>query len=269
MGLIGIESCYGFGDGCFNIPLIEAIAAKYNSDISVAVKKSCEDVFSNVPCIKEIINITGLGQGVNYYNTKGIRNFQITQNCYFPSYINEDHNHSLAATAWVTGKRVCGVDFNPRPKIYLTNKELQATSSLNKSVKNVAIESEYYSGQSWANDNDFEQIIKNNPNVKFWWLSLRHPTFNYENMIYASSIMSRRECIALISECDAFLSVGSGLFCATLSMIKQPKSIWMLWIDNYYKYKNTVVPNGWVPENTKWFDNRAAWNSFVSGTNLL
>lgn len=262
MALIGIESCYGFGDGCFNIPLIEAVAEKYGADISVAVKKSCEDVFYNVPCIKEIVNVNGLYHGANYYNSRGIKNFLITQNAYFNNYAHEDPNHSLAATSWVTGKRVCGVDFDPRPKIYLTDKELATKNVLNKVYKNVAIESEHYSGQSWTNDKDFEKLIVSNPNVKFWWLSLRHPPYNYSNMIYASSIYTRRECIGLIAGCDLFINVGSGMFCATLGMKEQPKETWMLWIDSFYKYKNTVMPNKWLPNNTKWFENRTEWNNF-------
>jgi len=263
MQVVGIESCYGFGDGCFNIPLIEAIAEKYNSRISVAVKKSCEDVFYNVPCIKEIINISDLYQGINHYNRHKIKNFQITQNCYFPTYRNEDCEHSLASTALVVGNKVCGVDFNPRPKIYLNDTELSAINKLDKSVKNVAIESEYYSGQSWANDNDFERLIIANPNVKFWWLSLRKPQFNYGNIIYASSMMTRRECVALISNCDLFVSVGSGMFCATLSMIKQPKNIWILWIDDYYKYENFIMKNKWLPDSTRWIKNRNDWNLLI------
>ena len=262
MALLGIESCYGFGDCCFNIPLIEAIASKYSCDISVAVKKSCSDAFVNVPCVKEIVHINNLYDGVRYYDSKAIKNFQVTQYVYFNKYMEEDSNHSLAHTSWITGKRVCGVDYDPRPCIHLTNKELSSKNLLDKTIKNVAIESEHYSGQSWCNDDDFERIIVQNPNVKFWWLSLRRPKYEYNNMIFVSSILTRRECIGLIAGCDLFISVGSGFLCAVFGMHEQPKETWVLWIDNYYKYHDTVMPNKWLPDNTNWFRSRTVWNEF-------
>jgi hypothetical protein len=42
----------------------------------------------------------------------------------------------------------------------------------------------------------------------------------------------------------------------------------MLWLDHYYKYKRTLTINNWIPQNTKWFEDRNSWNDFMTGKKL-
>lgn len=258
--IIGIESAFGFGDCCFNIPLIEAVSKHFNSDISISTRKSCADAFINIPCVKEIVHINNLYEGIAQYEKRGIPSYQITQNAHFLKYCDEIPGHSLALTSHVTGKKLFGIDYDPKPFIRLN--DIEKSLSIDASVKNVAIESEYYSYQSWASDSDFEKVIKCNPHVSFWWMSIRKPDFHYDNMIYASSIYSRRECISIIRQCDVFISVGSGLFCATLGEEIQPSQIWMLWIDDLYKYKKTISELNWLKSTVTWFHDRKMWEEF-------
>lgn len=266
MKTIGIEMAHGAGDACFSIPLIEALCIKDNARAVIAVEKRCADIYNHVPCICDIVEIPYMHHGKDMIEKKTtIQNFyQITPHVYFSAYKDADCNHSLALTAMAIGKHY-GVDINPRPKIYITQEETMAAKLFFDNLNHnniVAIESEFLSGQSWTNNDDFEKMVKKSPEKLFLWLSLKEPAFNTSNLIYVGKSLTRRECIALLNHVQLFVNVGSGFFCASLSETIRPKESWILWNDDWYKYKETMSKTDWIT-NGIWFDNRNQWNTFL------
>jgi len=271
MNLIGIEMAHGFGDGCFSIPLIEELCKKHNSKAVVAVEKRCSDIYNHVPCVHDTVLIKAMHEGHKAIDAKyQIDEFyQITPHAYFYDFKAKDPNHSLTATTMAIG-HFNNIQIDPRPKIYLSEEELyKAEEHILKRKRSpiIAIESEHFSGQSWSNATDFENIIKNNPNAVFLWLSYREPPFEYPNLLHSGIRLSRRECIGLLKFVDLFINVGSGFFCASLSEDVEPKESWMLWTDDLYKYKDSINKSGWIKKAT-WLDNREQWNELVEKTKL-
>ena len=166
--------------------------------------------------------------------------------------------------------RLYNVEIDSRPKVYLTVEEIiKAKEYIDKRKRKsiVAIESEHFSGQSWANDSDFENIIRKNNETVFLWLSLKEPPFKFDNLLHTGKVLDRRSCIGLLKFVQLFINVGSGFFCASLSKSNVPLQSWMLWTDELYRYKDVITQSKWIHDPT-WVDNREQWNELVEKTIL-
>jgi hypothetical protein len=257
--LIGIECNHGFGDCIICMPLIEALCKKH--DCKAVISTINGDAFINVPFVEKVVMNTKFGNGhstiKSLYQIEEF--YQVTPEYHFYKITNEHDRVSLLNLPIEIGKKF-DVEFDNIPKIYLTEQENEV--KLDKSVRNVLIEAEYYSSQSWSNFNDFENLIKNNRNVNFHWLSIKNPEFSYENIILSSLRHTRRECISMIKDADLFISVGSGIFCGMIgNNIRNIKTV-MLWNDYLYKYKKVLSDRGF--NNITWIDNRQNWEKFVN-----
>lgn len=238
---IGIESCYGFGDICFNIPLIKAISEKHQQKVHVAVKPHCADALYNIPWIKNIDIVHNLNEGYSQYVRLGYKTYQITQNVKFEQFRSYDGNHSLIDTPLLTGRQIGLPDFNQKPIFIPTEQELSDGNRYADGFPTIAIESVYTSGQSWAQQSDFNLIInKFQDTHRLCWLSNK----NAPKTKYVDDMLrwTRRTCICSLAHCDVMFSVGSGFFCAAMALPpeRQPKRIICLWIDSYYKYERRI-----------------------------
>jgi hypothetical protein len=256
-GKVGIESLWGFGDLCFNLPLIKAISNKHQRKVSVAVASRCQDALINIPWISEIKIIEELGKGIELFKSLGYPNlYQITQNIKFYEYLKQDPSHSLIDTPHMVGKEIEAPDFDRTPIFIPTQKEIDKADNSFKSVSAplIAVESIYNSAQSWATHQDIIAMIKVFKSLykdaQFLWLSNKGaPDLEYvHNMLD----FTRRECICALYHCEYFISVGSGFFCANLA-IKPPKQIkiYCLWTDELYKYEKPLKQLNW--------DNKIVW----------
>ena len=259
---------HGFGDATFSIPLIEGLCKRDSARAVVATQQRCMDAYYNAPCVEDIVIIPAMNHGeAAIANKRHVSKFyQITPQYHFYRFQEQDPNHSLACTAMAIG-RENDVHIDPRPKIYLSPIEIKASETYfekfkDKGSKIVAVESEYYSCQSWTNDNDFEALVTGNPDCFFLWMSLRQPPFSAPNMHTIGKDLDRRGCIALLNHVDLFVSVGSGFFCASLSESVRPPKTWILWKDELYKYKSTITAAKWV-DNLTWIESRDQWQNFL------
>lgn len=253
---IGIESSHGFGDLCFNLPLIRAIKEKHNDEIWVASRPHCKDALYNTPFIDKIIDIPEMQHGIHKFKSMGFKTYQITQNIKFFEFRNEhDPHHSLINTPLMTGRQLQCNDFDNRPLYYPTETEIQNTNSIISDKPTIAVESIYTSGQSWADTTAFNMILDYYSKThRILWLSNN----NAPRVPVVDNLLrfSRRECIMCLRSADIFFSVGSGFFCASLALPKeyQPKKIVCLWIDDLYKYEEPLNKYKWHTDIT-WVHN--------------
>jgi hypothetical protein len=253
---VGIECFHGFGDGLFNAPFLETISRHHNCPVGVATSPHCADAFLNLPWVDEIIHInerdTG-DQALKRLNYKTIH--KITPSLWFYTFKAQDPNHSLIDTPNRVARELGYPGFDPRPIFRPTAQEMN-TLDLTEDVPTIAIESVYFSQQSWATDDDFRAILAHYGRThKIIWLSNRNqPT--HPN-VYQFSHLSRRCLIMCLARADLFFSVGSGFFCAALALPKnrQPKKTVCLWVDGVYRYKEPLAKAGWN-ENICWVDDR-------------
>lgn len=279
---IGIELSHGFGDALFGIPLIEALCAKHNKQAIIFSNRRHADAFIGVPCIKTVCHIDNMGEGQHTKTMWSITainalendtpqdmcninvDYQITPQFYFNKFKQEDPNHSLLNTITTIGHQYCDVNIDPRPKIYLSRNERDIAAQYCRRLHGpiVAIEAEYLSSQSWTQDEDFEYLIKQHPHYNFLWLSLRPPRQKFPNLRHVATKYSRRECIAMLNYVQLFVSVGSGLFCASLTADVNPPITQVLWIDQVYKYKDIINKSGWS-SNISWIDNKQQWQVYA------
>lgn len=251
--IVGVETAHGFGDCLFNAPLIQALAAKYQCKVGIAVRAHCADAYANQPWVNEIITIAGLHQG--HAALEGYQHrFQLTQNVKFFEFRQHDQHHSLIDTPLVTGRQL-GVSFDQRPLINLTESELAAGDSIKTDRPIIAVESVFTSGQSWADIRAFEMILERYRDTHtILWLS------NSGAPPYANDLLrfSRREIIGCLKKADRFFSVGSGFFCASLALPAhlQPREIVCMWIDDFYKYEGRLKQLCWH-DNLKWVHSHA------------
>ncbi len=266
-GKIGIESAYSFGDALFNIPLIKAIHAYYlPKEIIIATKNKYRDAFVNVPEITNIIDIEDIYHGIPILEKMGCNKvIQITQNAKFQQFKSIDQNHSLIDTPLWIGREIGIPDFDQRPIINLTDEELISTEPILQSDRpTIAIESQAFSGQSWAAQKDIDTIVnKFKYTHRILWLSNHNaPNIpNVDNMLR----YTRRQVIACLRSVDKFFSVGSGFFCASLALPQslQPKQIICLWTDSLYRYKQPLREKQWH-NDIKWIDDAQQLHQFLA-----
>jgi hypothetical protein len=95
---VGLESAHGFGDLCFNSPLIKALHEKYQDDVWVATGKHCKDALYNTPWIARILEC-GYRTGVPMLKEMGCDPVhQITQEPWFFEFKKDNPQHSLIDT---------------------------------------------------------------------------------------------------------------------------------------------------------------------------
>lgn len=263
--IVGVESAHGFGDGCFNAALIRELSKKYGSNVGVAVRPHCRDVFYNLPWVNEIIDIPHMHHGAAALKALGYQHiFQITQNVKFYEFTQHDPNHSLIDTPLWTGRQLGLPDFDQRPIFLPTQEEDESTQSMVTDQPTIAIESVYQSAQSWADNNAIEMVFnKYAPTHRILWLSNQgaphHP--NVDNLIR----FSRRQAIMCLRACDIFFSVGSGFFCASLALAQhhQPKRIVCLWKDELYRYEKPIAEHQWHPD-IQWIHNHQQLSTYLA-----
>lgn len=233
---IGLEACYGFGDICLNLPLIQTISAHYGFPVDVAVRADCADAFDNVPFIRHIHHCKNLWEGHAWFKShKYDVVHQITQNVKFFEF-RQHGPHSLVDTPSATGRQLGLPAFDPRPQIYLRADEIAWADEWMADKKDyVILEAVYKSGQSWCDERAVRMII-NAHRGKVLWAS-HTPAPAGSTAIPAS----RRHVIACIRHCRKFYSVGSGIFCGALALDRKPP-ITCMWIDDLYKYEQHVRP---------------------------
>lgn len=254
---VGVESAHGFGDICFNLPLMKAIQQKYNDELWVAIRPHCKDGLYNIPWVHKIIDIKNMGDGNAKLKSLGCNPvIQITQNVKFFEFRDRDPNHSLIDTPLLTGRQLGLPDFDQRPIFLPTKDELEKTDLMLSKQPTIAIESVYKSGQSWADRKVIKLILdKYIDTHRILWLSnegapIHH---NVDDMLR----FTRREVIACLRACDIFFSVGSGFFCATLALPSgfQPVKTVCLWKDELYRYEQPLAKHRWCKDLT-WIHNR-------------
>lgn len=254
---VGVESAHGFGDICFNAPLMKAIQQRYDDQLWVAIRPHCKDGLFNLSWVHKIVEIKNMGDGISKLRSLGCDPvIQITQNVKFFEFREIDPNHSLIDTPLLTGRQLGLPDFDQRPIFIPTNEELEKTDSMLCGKPTIAIESVYNSGQSWAGPKAINQILEKYVDThRVLWLSNEgapdHP--NVDNLLR----FTRREVIMCLRACEIFFSVGSGFFCATLSLPSgfQPVKTVCLWKDEFYRYEHPVNKHKWCKDLT-WLHNR-------------
>jgi hypothetical protein len=216
-----IESCFGFGDCLFNIPLIEKIAE--TREVSVATMIGYKDAFENINCIEELIlkysldRKSSLGFGRVEAERRGWDYLQVTQCVRFPQIKSQNPNHSLVHTAKYIGETM-GLEIDPKPIFRPTQEELDATQFLSKEPRPIiAIESDYRSGQSWLKFNHLQKIVElYGDTYKILWLSndlpSRHPSVDHMKGF------TIRECIASLRFCETLFTTCSGFYVGNASM---------------------------------------------------
>lgn len=248
--MIGVESYKSFGDNCFNTTILKALSEKHNTKIDIASSKQHLDAFTNLPFVNTTIDIDNINSGIKYFKRNNYKQFyQITPlNFFHPSVmmslldVQEAISNELELNI---------IDY--RPIIIPRSIELDNISY------DVAIESEYYSNQSWAKPEDIESIVKTFNNKSILWCSKNpplKPCIHYKP--------TRRATIFSLRNVEHFFCVGSGIFCASLSGYA-PKHTYVLWRDDYYGYIDKFKIRGW-DNNITWVHDRdqlfAILNSF-------
>lgn len=266
-GKVGVESLWGFGDLCFNIPLIQAIARKYHAKVDVVAASRCKDALKNIPSIGKVYVAEQLNHGIKKLKSLGYTHtFQITQNVKFYEFVKQDPQHSLVDTPLRTAEQL-GITLPSQRPVYVpSHEELQKateylqgnnfrmTKSFGKPL--IAIEAVYKSIQSWAKIRDIAAIVNaySQTHHILWLSNEGAPSIRtVDNMLH----FSRRECIAALQHVEHFYSVGSGFFCAALGLpaSQQPPKITCLWKDELYRYEKPLNKFRWHPDLT-WVHNR-------------
>jgi hypothetical protein len=249
---IGVESYGSFGDCCILTPLFRDLSAKYSTTIDVAVHKPFADAFQNLPFIKNIHHIDRVSDGTKIFKElKYDLYFNASQGLYYKS------NNGLASLIDVPVKlaKILKVDLKDRrPIFYPTKTELEV---VNNEVFDIAIESQYNSNQSWSLSLDIMMIIKTFKDKKILWCSKGKPPV--EGL---RSFNTRRETITALKNVKHFFCVGSGIFCASLSEYR-PENTYVLWTDDYFKYKKCFSDLKWDTTVT-WLETRDALYSCLN-----
>lgn len=260
---IGVESCYGFGDALFNIPLIKAISEKHKTKIGVATMPHCMDAFSNIPWISEVISIPGLNHGHPILTKLGYNKvFQITQNVKFEEFRVTNPEHSLIDTPLWTGRQLGLPDFDQRPIFIPTKEELATGAKYNDPMPSIMIESVYKSGQSWADNKAFQMILdKYKSDHRICWMSNQ----NAPQVPHLDDMLrwTRRQIICSLPYSKVFFSVGSGFFCSNLAEGAQAKKVICLWTNSYYKYEERIAQLNLHP-NIVWVHNHSELEKALS-----
>lgn len=265
MSLIGIECSHGFGDCMICMSLIEALCKKENKKCVISTRNP--DAFLNAPFVEKVIKNDSYPNGESVIRSSyDITNFyQVTPYGYFGDFRRQNGGLSLLECPIEIGKKF-DVEFDNNPKIYLTEEELNVKLE-NKKRKNIIIEAEHRSGQSWSIFEDFYDIIKNNQDCQFYWACLKQPHYKFDNLENISAKYTRRECISLIRHADLFISVGSGIFCGMLgAWIKNVKTL-MLWRDLAFTYKMVIREKNMI-KDVLWFDDRGSWKEYVNNNKI-
>jgi hypothetical protein len=271
---IAVEISHGFGDAIFSTPYLEHLASKYSTKLDVAIQAQCKDALLNNPNIANIHTIGRMWEGYENYarSNQYEKVLNITPNYWFLRQVEDIPSVSLLDTYAYqscvyndsehnTPRQEINRNsnlFGKKPSIHLTDEELTSSEKY-KNVK-IAIETEYKSGQSWAQTEDFLEISKQFNGEQVLWLSRSEP-FLQNTVGYGES---RRVLIAALRNIDTFISVGSGFFCASMALDMQPKKIICLWLDHYYKYAGNIEKYGWHNQ-IKWVGSRSELNDLRIG----
>ena len=252
---IGVELAYGFGDCLFGVPTIKAIAEEYKCKVDVAVQAQCADAFLNLEFVNNIIHIGSIWDGITKFQELRYNQvYQLTPQTKFAQYKEKNDGFSLIDASKYMAKDY-GVELNcQRPIICLTDQEKQDATGfigrLPKSKPIVAIEGYAKSGQTWADLNHIMKIVdKWRDRASIIWCSHTPSPDGTINM----ANYSRRTLIGMLHACDYFYNVGSGFFCASLTLDNQPKKNVSLWQDHYYKYIGRIAELDW--QDITWVQN--------------
>ena len=241
---IGVESYGSFGDCCILTPLFRDLSEKYNTTIDIATYKPFTDAFYNLPFIKNIHQINHVHDGTKIFKALNYDlMFNASQGLFYKS------GSGVASLIDVPVKiaNILKVDLKDRRPIFVpTQTELDV---VNNEHFDIAIESEYNSGQSWSQKIDIMMILKTFKDKKILWCSKGEPPVEGLHRFN-----TRRETITALKNVKHFFCVGSGIFCASLSEYR-PENTYVLWVDGYWKYKKVFNDLGW-DSTVKWLETR-------------
>lgn len=248
--MIGVEACYGFGDGVFLAPLLKRISEHHNQPVEVAVQAQCADAYHNLPWVGKITHIGQLHEGMRFFGDRIC--YQVTPNVHFPNFKESNQDHSLIDTARDIGRHYGLGDFDQRPIFIPTPDEMISFPS---SRSLIAIESHHKSGQSWARPESFQPVLDRycQTHEVLWLCNQDAPKRPHVHAV--GNRYTRRQLVCLLSQCETFFSVGSGFFCASLALATPPSRVVSLWIDDYYKYERRLTELAWHP-NLVWAHNQ-------------
>jgi len=231
---IGVESYGSFGDCCLLTPFIRDLSEKHGTAIDIAVHKKFADAFLNLPFINNIIQINRINDGVKMFKAlKYDLYFNATQGSYFRN------NSGMFSLLDVPDKlsSIMRVHITDRRPVFIPTKtELKVTEN---EKFDLAIESEYNSGQSWSKDQDIMMVLRAFKNKRILWCSKSEPPVEGLHRFN-----TRRETIAALINVKHFFCVGSGIFCASLSKYR-PENSYVLWSDDYFRYIQRFKERGW------------------------
>jgi len=243
-----IKCRMSFGDCMFTTALTRAVA-KRNRDgkVSVFTDTKYSDAFYNLPWVSRITcddrHLAADEQMLDVTPTDHFWHYNSTRPgfCLFDTQLERARDAGIPA-------------YDQRPIFRPTEQErLVAQQFAHDDRPLVAIESAYFSGQSWSTVADMMAVVEHYaPTHRIAWLSNqdcpRHSAV--DNCLR----FSRRELIQILSHCEMLYTTGSGFFCASLAHSPGPRTI-CLWRDDTYHYEARLHQLGW--RSIEWVHDRA------------
>lgn len=236
-----------FGDCMFSTPLTREVAA-HNPDgtVPIITGPKYADAYINLPWISKI---THDRQELSEYDIVDIT----PANHFWPHYRSKNGKFSLIDMQAELA-RTLGIQLlDQRPIFMPTEFESRIAQQYTSDKPLLAIESVYFSTQSWSNKATTHSIVNHYANThNIIWLSnqdaIQHPAVD-DCMRF-----SRRELITILNKCDLFYNVGSGFFCASLALDPGPTSTISIWNDKFNCEKR-LAQLGW--HNITWVHNQS------------
>lgn len=247
MNELAVSCRLSFGDSMFCTALTKAVAARNPSGkVDVVAGNQYADAYTNLPWIGRIVNDPQL-----------LSNRQILESTpgdHFWHYKATNGEFCLFDTHLKRAQTV-GIDsFDQRPIFIPTYREKLTVQQYVTGVDAplLAVESVYFSGQSWSDRAATDAIVdRYAASHKILWLSNQdapdHPAVD------PCTQFSRRQLIQLLTHCELFYTTGSGFFCASLAHSPGPRTV-CLWKDETYKYERRLAQLGW--RDVEWVHNR-------------
>lgn len=277
-GPIGIVCLLSFGDCLFTTALSKAVYDKYGA-VGIVTTPKYADAFTNLPWINDLVIAERfridpvemvLAENTTKLKSLGYQTvLDITPHHYYNNLIAQGWNKSLIDIFAYLASPLELDTYDQKPIFNPTIDEIDQAKCRAKTYTKpvIAIESTYFSDQSWGNQNAFKYIIDNYTNcANIIWCSPENAPCGTDPLLD----LSRRTIIQLLNYADIFISVGSGFFCSSLALTPGPKHTVCLWKDHFYKYEQYFAKHGWdkdiiwvhnMPEFTNHVDNYIKQNS--------